>query len=43
MEPAAMIDASTTIWKRPASKGDTPPKIAPTKAPGSVTRPVVLV
>src|SRR3712207_7515361 len=33
----------TTTWKRPASRGEAPPKIAPTNAPGSVTRPVVLV
>ena len=43
IEPAAMIAASTTIWNRPASRGETPPKIAPTNAPGSVTSPVVFV
>jgi hypothetical protein len=42
-EPAAMIPARTTIWNLPASRGETPPKMAPTKAPGRVTIPVVLV
>gem|GEM_PF-4338473 len=41
--PAAMIPASTTIWNRPASSGEMPPNIAPTKAPGRVTSPVVFV
>ncbi len=35
--------ASTTIWKRPASSGESPPNTAPTKAPGRVTSPVVFV
>ena len=34
------MPASTTSWNRAASAGLAPPKSAPTKAPGSVTRPV---
>lgn len=43
METAAIIAARTTIWNRPASSGEIPPKMARTNAPGGVTRPMVFV
>src|SRR5699024_2985608 len=41
--PASTSAARTTIWNSAASRGEAPPKRAPTNAPGRVTRPVFFV